>query len=242
VVHWSALVNDGAQTVGNVMTDALIFPNTVRVSAALREFMATHQQLALVIDEHGSVDGIVTLEDLLEEMVGEIYDETDRDTAGVTPAEDGSYVLPGTFPIHDLEDLGINRDEPRGDYTTVAGLILHHLGRVPDQPGDAVTASGWTIEVLDVSHHAITAPCSAPHRQPETTAPVRRTQGHAGARVMHPSASEQSASTRETAGQASLIQLLGGGRPRATSRRLAFHEAGAMDPESTGRPGSHAGS
>lgn len=156
LVHWAALMADGDELVGSVMTTVPILPDTVRVSAALRDFKATRQQLAVVIDEHGSVDGIVTLEDLLEEIVGEIYDETDRDILGVAPDATGAYTLPGAFPLHDLVDLGVVIDGEHGDYTTVAGLILHHLGRVPDRPGDTVATSGWTLEVLTVSRHAIT--------------------------------------------------------------------------------------
>ena len=71
------------------------------------------------------MDGIVTLEDLLEELVGEIYDDYDRDVAAVQRGADGSLLLPGTFPIHDLPDLGVELAPSReADYTTVAGLVI----------------------------------------------------------------------------------------------------------------------
>lgn len=132
----------------------------------------SRQQLAIVIDEHGGGAGIVTVEDLLEELVGEIYDETDRDVAGVEHEPDGSLVLAGSFPVHDLADLDV--ELPEGGYATVAGLVLAALGRIPDKPGDTVAIDGWTATVLAVDHHAITrvrlrrcvknAPSS--HRQP----------------------------------------------------------------------------
>ena len=157
VVHWGSLFSGDDDLVRTVASPAMVLPDTARISNALRQFKAQRQQLAIVIDEHGSVDGIVTLEDLLEEIVGEIYDETDPDTIGIEPAADGSLTLPGTFPVHDLVDVGVRMDlSTSSDYTTVAGLVLQHLGRVPDAPGDVVEVEGWSLEVLAVHRHAIT--------------------------------------------------------------------------------------
>ena len=156
VVHWGSLFSGDDDLVQTVASPAMVLPDTARISNALRQFKAQRQQLAIVIDEHGSVDGIVTLEDLLEEIVGEIYDETDPDTIGIEPAADGSLTLPGTFPVHDLVDVGVRIDLSTSSDTTVAGLVLQHLGRVPDAPGDVVEVEGWCLEVLAVHRHAIT--------------------------------------------------------------------------------------
>lgn len=157
VVHWGSVISGDHAQVRTVATPAMVLPDTARISSALRQFKAQRQQMAIVIDEHGAVDGIVTLEDLLEEIVGEIYDETDPDAIGIEPAADGSLTLPGTFPIHDLADLGVFLDLPgTGYYTTVAGIVLKHLGRIPDIPGDVVELEGWSIKVLEVGHHAVT--------------------------------------------------------------------------------------
>ncbi|GAA1354022.1 hemolysin family protein [Saccharothrix algeriensis] len=156
VVHLRDLLGDDVP-LARVARPALVVPDSVRVSDALRRFKAEREQLALVVDEHGSVAGMVTLEDLLEEVVGEIYDETDRDVMAVRNAQDGSLVLPGTFPVHDLVDVGVELpDAPEGDYATIAGLVLVLLGHIPERPGERVAVSGWTVEVRRVEHHAIT--------------------------------------------------------------------------------------
>jgi putative hemolysin len=127
--------------------------------------MAARGQFALVVDEHGSVDGIVTTEDLLEEIVGEIYDETDTYLTTVSTHPDGSLLVPGSFPVHDLPDLGIDiGDLSHGPYTTVAGLVLAQLGHLPRQPEDSVRLTDWTLQVAEVHRHIITAVRLHPHR------------------------------------------------------------------------------
>ncbi|WP_433532636.1 hemolysin family protein [Micromonospora sp. CA-263727] len=134
----------------------MLLPDSVPVVDALRQFKAERQHMALVVDERGAVDGIVTLEDILEEIVGEIYDETDRDVREVRTEPDGALLLPGTFPVHDLPDIEADLPgRPDGDYTTIAGLVLAGLGRIPT-PGEQITVDGWTLEVTNVDSRAIT--------------------------------------------------------------------------------------
>ena len=128
-------------------------PESMTVLDALRRFQAEREQLAIVLNEYGGTEGIITLEDLLEELVGEIYDEFDPDSHGIHRQPDGSLVLPGSFPVHDLADVGISL--PEGDYATLAGLVLDRMGRIPGE-GEAVEVDGWRLEVLDVENHAIT--------------------------------------------------------------------------------------
>jgi len=156
VVHLRDLLGDQPDLAA-VARPALQLPDSLPVSEALRRFKAEREPFAVVVDERGGVAGIVTLEDVLEEIVGEIYDETDRDVLSVRTLPDGSLVLPGSFPVHDLPDLGVDLAEtPRGNYTTVAGLILVALGRIPDAAGDRVELANWTVEVTAVSRNAIT--------------------------------------------------------------------------------------
>ncbi len=156
IVHWGSVVDGDSEPVGARAQPALMLPGTVRVSDALRRFREERQQMAIVVDEHGSVDGIVTLEDLLEEVVGEIWDETDPVAPDVQRHPDGSLTIPGTFAVHDLPDVGVELGlAPSPDYATVAGLVLRQLGRIPDAPGDVVQAGAWRLEVVAVGHHTV---------------------------------------------------------------------------------------
>jgi putative hemolysin len=152
IVHLRDLV-DAEGRITDHGRSALALPESMGVLDALRRLQAEREQLAIVINEYGGVEGIVSLEDLLEELVGEIYDEFDPDSAAVQWQRDGSLVLPGSFPVHDLPDLGISL--PEGPYATIAGLILDRLGHLPDK-GEAVEVAGWRLEVLDVDRRAIT--------------------------------------------------------------------------------------
>lgn len=154
VVHLRDFIGGHDTPVRERASPATFLPESAQVLHALRDLQKRRQQVAVVVDEYGGGAGIVTVEDLLEELVGEIYDETDRDVLTVQREPDGAMVLPGTFPVHDLADVGV--DLPDGDYATVAGLVLTALGRIPDRPGDCVDIDGWTATVLAVDHRAIT--------------------------------------------------------------------------------------
>jgi len=140
-------------SVADHVRPVVALPESMGVLDTLRRLQAEREQLAIVINEYGGTEGIVTVEDLLEELVGEIYDEFDPDSHGIQPQPDGSLILPGSFPVHDLPDLGVTL--PEGDYATLAGLVLHRMGRIPDK-GDAVDVDGWRLEVLEVENRAIT--------------------------------------------------------------------------------------
>jgi putative hemolysin len=156
VVHLRDLVN-ATGPVGALARPPTVLPESLGVLDALRRLQSEREQFAVVINEHGGVEGIVTLEDLLEEIVGEIYDEFDRDLAPadirrVHRRRDGSFVIPGSFPMHDLDDLGIAL--PQGDYTTVAGMVLERLGRIPPV-GTVLKVPQWRIRVLSRHGNAI---------------------------------------------------------------------------------------
>ena len=158
VIHLRDLVGvPDDRPVDEIARPPMLLPDSLPVVDALRQFKAERQHIALVVDERGAVDGIVTLEDILEEIVGEIYDETDRDGCSVRRDPDGALLLPGTFPVHDLPDIGVELpSRPAGDYTTVAGLVLAQLGHIPTVAGEDVTLDGWVLMVAGIDHRAIT--------------------------------------------------------------------------------------
>ncbi|MEU7033508.1 hemolysin family protein [Streptomyces sp. NPDC046237] len=165
IVHLRDLTtSDDSVPVGELARQATVFPDVMKISDALLRFRTDHQQFALVTDEHGSVEGIVTIEDLLEEIVGEIYDETDRRAREVERGADGSLLVPGDFPVDDLEGLGVELGDVGGArYTTVAGLVLDTLGRLPSGPGVRCRVDGWDVELVEIDQHAITAVRLRPH-------------------------------------------------------------------------------
>jgi putative hemolysin len=154
VVHLRDLIGAGGPAREHMFA-AVFLPESLKVADAMRQMRLQRQQLAVVVDERGAIDGIVTMEDLVEEVVGEIYDETDRDVQSVIHEDDGAMLVPGAFPIHDLPDIGVTI-EADGDYTTVAGLLLARLGHIPTGPGEMVALDGHTAEVTRVTGRAIT--------------------------------------------------------------------------------------
>lgn len=125
----------------------LIFPAHMRVLDALREFKQTCTSIAIVVDEHGGTDGLITLEDIVEELFGSIVDEYDVSETLVRPVDEKSIIADGRAEIDHLREQ-YNLDIPVGDYVTVSGLIENKLGRVPAR-GDYVQLGHTRIMVLD---------------------------------------------------------------------------------------------
>ena len=132
---------------------AYMVPETKDLGALLTEFRRTNQHMAIVIDEYGSMEGIVTLEDLLEEIVGEIEDEFDLPDETVERIDDDTIRIDGTFPIDDFNEQ-FDCDLPDEDYHTVAGFVFGELGRTAE-PGDEVTHNGLLFNVDSVEGQRI---------------------------------------------------------------------------------------
>jgi CBS domain containing-hemolysin-like protein len=137
-------------TAGEVARDLTVVPETVAVDELLARLQEEQNQMAAVIDEWGAVEGIVTIEDLVEELVGEIHDEFDapESVPSITRIADGSYAIDGGVPISRVnDDLDVAFDS--GSTETIAGLVLDQLGRAPEV-GDRVETGGFVLEVTDV--------------------------------------------------------------------------------------------
>jgi len=147
---FSALRERGMHEVkiAEIVRPAHIVPETKDLAALLAEFRRTNQHMAIVVDEYGEMEGIVTLEDLLEEIVGEIEDEFDLPDESVEQVDDDTIKIDGTFPIDDFNER-FHTDLPVEDYHTVAGFVFGLLGRQPEV-GDDISHDGMRFDVLEV--------------------------------------------------------------------------------------------
>jgi CBS domain containing-hemolysin-like protein len=132
---------------------AFFVPATKRVSDLLPELQRRRLQLAVVVDEYGASQGIVTVEDILEEIVGEIRDEHERSPSPLVRLPDGSYLVPGRTSIEELNEA-LDWNLPKPGYDTVAGLVLDALGRIP-RPGEQVGVGGYELSVVDADERRI---------------------------------------------------------------------------------------
>jgi putative hemolysin len=134
------------------MKPVLFIPETKVGSDLLREMRQKGQTIVVVIDEHGSVAGIATMEDLVEEIVGETGEEAASAVAEIVKEPDGALVLPGGLSIPEAEELlGVRFGEHSAEtVTTIAGLLSHASGKVP-APGDKIDLEGFHFEVLDAN-------------------------------------------------------------------------------------------
>ena len=160
VVHIKDLIGpdregrgDGAVT--TAMRDAVFVPETKATADLMREMQAGAFHLAIVADEYGGVAGIVTLEDCLEELVGEIVDEYDTDEVTFRRLPDGAYLVDGRMPVDDLDKL-LESSLPQEDWDTVGGLVFGTLGRAPER-NDAVDVDGWRFTIMRVEGRRITS-------------------------------------------------------------------------------------
>jgi len=130
-------------------------PDTTSLKHQLNQFLKRKAQMALVVDEYGEVQGLITLEDILEEIVGQIADEHDTHETAIRPQPDGSVNVDGTVTVRDL-NRQMDWNLPDEEATTVAGFVIHSAQIIPE-PGQTFTFNGYRFEILRKSRNKVTA-------------------------------------------------------------------------------------
>ena len=151
----SSLLEQGEDepSVSLVMREPFFVPETKSIRTLLQEFRARKQHIAIALDEYGGTSGLITIEDVLEEIVGDIEDEHDAPRQeDIRPLGENVYELTGRALLEDLEDLGVDLDSDEVD--TIGGYLSMEAGHVPG-PGERFTLRGWTFTVLEADRKLI---------------------------------------------------------------------------------------
>jgi magnesium and cobalt exporter, CNNM family len=161
IVHNNSLarlyMNDGPEgSIKPAVRDALIVPETRPLDDLLHDLQVQRTSIAVVADEYGRTVGVVTVEDILEEVVGEIEDETDPRAAAMRQLTNGDWFVRGHVSLGDLSDAGIELPVDTDAYNSVGGYVFGELGRLPKR-GDTIAANGYTIRVESVRENRIEA-------------------------------------------------------------------------------------
>ena len=161
IVHANSLVrklmNEGPDaSIESSVKDALIVPETKPLDDLLADLQRERASMAVVVDEYGRTAGIVTVEDIIEEVVGEIADETDPAVAGIRRLANGDWWVRGHVPITDLADYGLDLPVDSGAFNSVGGFVFGELGRLPKR-GDMVRVNGYSLRVESVRENRIEA-------------------------------------------------------------------------------------
>jgi CBS domain containing-hemolysin-like protein len=161
-----ALMSDGPDSsLTSLVRDALIVPETKALDDLLADLQRQRASMAVVVDEYGRVAGIVSVEDIIEEVVGEIADETDPAGGEVRRLANGDWFVRGHVAVTDLHDYGLELPVDTDAYNSIGGFVFAQLGRLPKR-GDAVTADGYTIRVESVRENRIEAVRIRERRRP----------------------------------------------------------------------------
>ena len=142
-----------AQPIEALIRPVAFVPETMPVADLLREFQKVKTKMAIVVDEHGGVSGLVTMEDVVEEIVGEIQDEYDTEEAQIHENGPLDFTVSGATEVEELEEL-FDAELAEDDFITVGGLITRYLGRLPHK-GEPLTVKGLVLEVLDVDQKKV---------------------------------------------------------------------------------------
>jgi CBS domain containing-hemolysin-like protein len=177
VVHLQSLarrfMNDGPHaSIEPIVRDVPIVPETKPLDDLLADLQRDRSTMAIVVDEYGRVAGIVTVEDIVEEVVGEIDDETDPAGGEVRRLSNGDWFVRGHVAITDLADYDVKLPADSDAYNSIGGFVFAQLGRLPKR-GDTITANGYSIRVESVRENRIEA-VRIRERRPAGQAPASR--------------------------------------------------------------------
>jgi magnesium and cobalt exporter, CNNM family len=151
------LLSDGPEVlIEGAVKDALIVPETKPLDDLLADLQRERASMAVVVDEYGRTAGIVSIEDIIEEVVGEIADETDPAVAGVRRLANGDWWVRGHVPITDLADYGLDLPHDSDAYNSLGGFVFAQLGRLPKR-GDIVRVNGYSLRVESVRENRVEA-------------------------------------------------------------------------------------
>ena len=117
--------------VKNIMKDAYFVPQNKLINELFKELQKNKTQMAIILDEYGGTAGLITMEDILEELVGDIYDEYDDIEEEFEKVDENTYIISGSMPIYDVNKL-LNSKIPEGDYDTISGYLQEKMGRIPE--------------------------------------------------------------------------------------------------------------
>ncbi|MCX7973085.1 MAG: hemolysin family protein [Candidatus Aminicenantes bacterium] len=139
--------------VEKIMRPVYFVPESMRVKELLKEFQKRKQKMAVVVDEHGGIAGLVTMKDIVEEIVGEIRDEYDTEEEKIISVSNDEYIVSGETKVEELEPL-LSEDLTNEEYLTVGGLVSHHLGRLPYK-GEVFYLKNLRVEVLEADQKKV---------------------------------------------------------------------------------------
>ena len=155
LLQWK-LANEGEEIDWEALRkDPLVVPESLPLPRLLRNYQESHRHMAIVVDEYGGIKGIATMEDVLEEIVGEIYDESDRPSRDIVRRKDGSMFGKANVDLRKLSTaLGLTW-QPQDDVTTIGGLITERLESIP-KVGDSIEWNGYKLTVLRADRQRVT--------------------------------------------------------------------------------------
>ncbi|QTR48905.1 CBS domain-containing protein [Candidatus Thiothrix anitrata] len=157
--------------IDDIIRPALIIPESQRLSRLLTEFRNSRNHMAVVIDEYSGISGVVTFEDVLEQIVGEIDDEHDAEEDEVTQVveqDDGRFIVEATTPIDEFNDI-VGTKFDTDEFDTIAGIVINKLGKIPRQ-GDEIVLEGWLFRILRSDNRRILSLEVLPHTESSSLA------------------------------------------------------------------------